>query len=146
MDISVIDVETDGGAYLMESLDAGGTRVDGEHVVFLVENDLQDVGVSAYEDVRQVGVDELERLVVVPAWIASDVHHQHSSALTFHELCVRYPGTHLSTVAVAVDSLERFECRYLQQGLLVAEVPGVPYLIHRLEELFELVVEPAVCI
>ena len=130
----------------MESLNAGGTRVDGEHVVFLVEDDFQDVGVAADEDIRQMGIDELERLVVVPAWIASDVHHQHSSALTFHELCVRYPGTHLSAVAVAVDSFKRFECSYLQQGLLVAEVPGVPYLIHRLEEFFQLVVEPAVCI
>ena len=67
MNISVVDVDADGGAYLVESLDAGGTWIDGEHVVFFVEDDFEDVGVAADEDVGQMGVDELEGLVVVAA-------------------------------------------------------------------------------
>ena len=44
MNISVVDVDADGGAYLVEALDAGCTWIDGEHVVFLVEDDFEDVG------------------------------------------------------------------------------------------------------
>ena len=142
----VVDVEADGGADLVESLDTGGSRVDGEHIVFLVEDDLEYVRMSADEDVRQVGVDKLEGLVVVPAGIASYVHHQHFLVLTFEKLRVRDPGAYRSPVAVAVDAFQRFERRYLQQGLLIAEVPRVPYLVHRFKKLPERVIEPAVCI
>ena len=146
MDIPVVDVEADGSADLVESLDTGGSRVDGEHIVFLVEDDLEYVRMSADEDVRQVGVDKLEGLVVVPAGIASYVHHQHFLVLTFEKLRVRDPGAYRSPVAVAVDAFQRFERRYLQQGLLIAEVPRVPYLVHRFKKLPERVIEPAVCI
>ena len=144
MNISVVDVDADGGAYLVEALDACGTWIDGEHVVFLVEDDFEDVGVAADEDVGQMGVDKLEGLVVVPAGIASDVHHQHPLSPALEKLCVRDSAADLRAVAVAVDSFERLEIRNLQQSLLVAEVPRVPYLVHRLEELFQRVVEPAV--
>ena len=74
VDIPVVDVEADGGADLMESLDTGGSRVDGEHIVFLVEDDLEYVRMSADEDVRQVGIDKGERLEIIASGIASYVH------------------------------------------------------------------------
>lgn len=104
------------------------------------------MGVSADEDVRQVCVDELESLVVVPAGISAYVHHQHLPALAFEVLGIGDSETDLIAVAVAVYSLEGLERRYLQQGLLIAEVPRMPYLIHRLEEFLQRVVEPAVCV
>ena len=105
------------GAYLVEAGDAGCTWIDGEHVVFLVEDDFEDVGVAADEDVGQMGVDELEGLVVVPAGVAADVHHQHSLSPALEKLCVRDSAADLRAVAVAVDSFERLEIRNLQQGL-----------------------------
>lgn len=146
MNISVVYVDADGGADLVETLDAGGTGIDGEHIVFFIENHFQNVGVSADEDVRQVCVDELESLVVVPAGISAYVHHQHLPALAFEVLGIGDAETDLIAVAVAVYSLEGLERRYLQQGLLIAEVPRMPYLIHWLEELLQRVVEPAVCV
>ena len=98
-------------------------------LVFLVEDDFEDVGVAADEDVGQMGVDELEGFVVVPAGIASDVHHQHPLPPALEKLCVRDSAADLRTVTVAVYSFERLEVRNLQQGLLVAEVPRVSEMI-----------------
>ena len=74
------------------------------------------------------------------------MHHQHSLSPALEKLCVWDSAADLRAVAVAVYSFERLEIRNLQQGLLVPEVPRVPYLVHRLEELFQRVVEPAVCV
>ena len=130
MNIPVVYVDADGGADLVETLDTGGTGIDGEHIVFFIENHFENVGVSADEDVRQVCVDELESLIVVPAWISAYVHHQHLPALAFEVLGIGDAEPDLIAVAVAVYSLEWLERRYLQQGLLIAEVPRMPYLIH----------------
>ena len=87
---AVVDVETDGSADLMEALYACRTGIDGQHIVFTVIDYPEDVGVSAYEDVRKMGINQLEGLVVIPSREAPYVHHQNLLALAFEELGVGY--------------------------------------------------------
>lgn len=146
MNIVFVDMHPYGRTYLVESLDSGCARVDCEHIVFLVEYDLEYVGVSAYEDVRHVGVDELECFIIISSWISSYMHHEYFAAAAGEIAGVGYPQPYLVAVAVAVNAFEGLECRYLQQCLLVSEVPCVPYLVHRVQEFAERVVEAAVSV
>ena len=63
VDPAALDLEAQGGADHMETLDPGCSRIYHQHIPLRVTYDLQDMGMAAYEYVRPVFVDEIARAV-----------------------------------------------------------------------------------
>ena len=77
--------------------------------------------------------------------ISADVHHQYGHPTALKELMVRIFHPDILPVAVAVYTDQRLEGRYLLCSLQSpSEIPGMPYLVDRLEELPERVAEDSV--
>ena len=99
----------------------------------------------ADEKVRVVTLDESPRADVVMPGIAADMGHQHLHPAAFEILMSGINGADILSVAVPVNSDKRLEIRELLGKLSIpAEVPGVPELLHRLQEFAELVGEESV--
>ena len=58
VDPAVLDLEAQGGADHMETLDPGCSRIYHQHVAFGITNHFQDMGVAADEYIRMIPVDE----------------------------------------------------------------------------------------
>ena len=102
---------------------------------------------SAYEDVRRIPVHKSPCLVVVPSGPSSDMHHQHTFPLALETLVFRVGEPHVLPVAVAIDPYQRFESRYLIHEIYASpEVPCMPNLVCRGEEVLELLAENAVSV
>ena len=146
MDHTVVDMEPECGADQVETEFSCGARIEHQHSALFVVDNLEDMGVAADEDVGTVGFDKAESVEVVSAGIATDVHHQDFFPFDIHQLDVRMHLADILSVAVAVNPLEGLECRYRVRGFDVAEIAGVPDLVHGLEEPPERLVEEAVSV
>jgi len=80
------------------------------------------------------------------AWVAADVDHQSLDAVCVEaeEFGMDLPDAII--VAVPVNPLERLEVRDDVARGDVAEIPCVPNLVHRLQELPQAVIEDAVSV
>ena len=131
----------------MEALDSGRSGVDHQHVSLRVTDDFQDMGMTAYEYVRPVFVDEFSCPGVIASRVAADMCHQHLHALTFEEAVHGVCEAKVVIVTVARDSDQRLELRDLRRQIHASsEISCMPDLIDRSEEFLELRVEDPVCI
>ena len=146
MNPPLVDMKSYGCPYLMESLNSCSTRVNGEHIVFGVIDDSENVGVTTYKDVGKVGVDELECLVVVSSGVSADVHHKNPFSLTFKYLCIWSVVSHFRVIAVSVYSNQRLEFLDFEECLLIPKVSCVPDLVHGGEKFFNFLVKKAMCV
>lgn len=92
------------------------------------------MGMSAYENVWTVGVDELEGLVVISSRETAYVHHENPFSLTLYQLCIFCKVPHIIGIAVAENSCQGLESGNISECIKVAEIPGVPDNIYRLEK------------
>ena len=61
----------------MPALDAGGTGIDGHHVILRVTHDFEDMGMSADKYLGTPAVDQSPCPEILMPGIATDMHHQH---------------------------------------------------------------------
>ena len=102
---------------------------------------------TAYEYVRPVFVDEFSCPGVIASRVAADMGHQYLHALTFEEAVHGVCEAQVVVVAVAGDTDQGLELRYLfRQIHTSAEISGMPDLIDRRQKFLELRVEDPVCI
>ncbi len=147
MNLPIVDMEAEGGADYVESLDSSRAGIYRQHVVMRVTHDLEDMRMAAYEDVGAVGMYEFARPYVVTAGIASDVGDEDSSALADEEAVQRLGVAEVIVVAVAGDAHQGLEPAYLlSKGQTAPEVPRMPDFIDRLKELPYPLVKHSVCI
>ena len=114
------------------------------------------MSVSANEYVGVPVVDErlgsqivlwLARIIgPVTATAKPDVGHENSQSLTLKALVRRIILPDIQSIAVAVHAGQRFERRDLLGALKGSEVPGVPDLVHRLQELSHILGKHAVSV
>ena len=88
-DIGTVDGEADGGADVVKAVDAGGSGVDVEQVVFAVRHHLEDVGMSADEDAGTELVDFQSSFRLVSPGVTADVGHQDADIFTNEALELR---------------------------------------------------------
>ena len=137
MNPAVINAESEGSADGMKTIGAGSARIDDHHAALMVVHHPEDVGMPAHEDVWMKFVYKSPCPRVIPARIASDMNHQHFHAAAVKKPVVRIVKPDILAVAVAVHTFQRLEGRNLLRSLQSAEVSGMPYLIHRLQEILQ---------
>lgn len=81
--------------------------------------------------------DELLRPVVVPAGVASNVHHQEPEPLHFEKLDIWMDLADICTVAIAVHSTKLFCCRDSVGDCQVTKITGMPNLVGISEKLLQ---------
>ena len=79
------------------------------------------VGMSADENVRTMGLYQLESLVIIPSGVASDMCHQNLEPLKFNQLCLGIVDSDILPVAVPAHSGKWLECGYPGGRLRIAE-------------------------
>lgn len=90
---------------------------------------------------------EVARLEVVFSGPSADVHHQNFLLLTHKTLVFRIHHTNILTIAVSVHSDERLKiCNSVGEIDAPSEIPGVPDLVHRSQEILELLAENTVSV
>ncbi len=128
----------------MPALQTGSAGVDVQQVQRLVELDFEDVRVSCYEQLGRIGIQLPANGVVIVAWVAANVLHQHLDVLT---LPAQHLGVHqaqVAPVAVAADGTQRPELCQALSDLGRTDVSSMPYLVAGLEVVQVLVVPVAV--
>ena len=126
----------------MEALDSGRSGVDHQHVSLWIADDFQDMGMATYEYIRLITVYKFTGSRIISARIASDMGHQDLHAFTFKEAMKRMNESKVMIVTVSGNACKRFEGSYLfSQFHPPTEVTGMPYPVHRFEELAELLVK-----
>lgn len=55
---AILQLESEGGTYHMEALDTGSTWIYRQHVPFVIAHHLEDVRMSAHENIRTIPVYE----------------------------------------------------------------------------------------
>ena len=113
-------------------------------VPFRVTHDLQNVRMSADEDVGTVCVDQLSCPRIISARITAHMGHQDLHPLTLEDPVEGVFETQVVVVAVACHPHEGLEPRDLRGKVHPApEIAGMPYLVHRLQESLDAVVKDA---
>lgn len=111
----------------------------------MVRHHLQDMGMSADEDLGPVMFDESSRLRVITAGGTSDMSHEDRDSLDFQELVFRILETYVLAIAVAGDADQGLELPdAVGERESSSEISGMPDDIDRREELLECVAENAV--
>ena len=142
---TVFQLETESCPYNMKALYACRPRIDYQHITLRIPDNLKNMRMSAYENVRSVPVDQFPCTGIIAAWVSPDMGHEDLQTFTFEETVQRVVIAESLIVTVSADADERLEGG--QAGRQVhasAEVAGMPDLVHRLEESLELRVEHAV--
>ncbi len=94
----------------------------------------------ADEDVRAEPLNKRPRTDVIMTRIAADMGHQHLHSAALEKLMSGIVHADILSVAIPVHSHKWLEISYLLRELCpTAEIPGVPELIHRLQEFAEFV-------
>jgi len=78
-------METQCGPYNMKALDAGSPRVEDQHIPLLVTDNLKDMRMSAYEQIRMIFIYELQCPGVIPSGITAYVDHEHLHSFALEE-------------------------------------------------------------
>ena len=86
----------------MESLDSGSPRIEYQHIVESVIDNLKDMGMPAYKNIRAVSVNELKRLMVISSRITSYMYHEHTHSSGFHKLYIWMDTAYEFVIAIAV--------------------------------------------
>lgn len=147
MNPSVVDMEPQGRAYNVKTLDSGRSRIDNHHVAFHIPDYFEYMGMSAYEQIRPVTVYKLSCPRVITSRIAADMNHQHLQPLTFEEPVKRMGESETMVVTVAGDSQQRLERSNLAGKIKPStEVSCMPYLVDRFQKITELLVEHTVSV
>lgn len=145
MDVTLLYLEAQGSPDNMESLDSGSSGIDHQHIAARIPHDLQNMGMTAHEDVRFVLVYQHLGTGIIPSWISADMGHQDLHALAVKEAVKRVLEAQGMVVAVSCDSQKRFEPRYLGGHFhAAAEIPCMPDLVDRFQEFPDAGVENAV--
>ncbi len=129
----------------MPPLNATGSRIDGEHIIMGVVHHLEDVRMPAHENLRTTGLYQgLSPEIIMPG-VSPDMGHKYRHTPALEKLVPGVVEPDVTAVTVPINPHEGFEgsdgCREFS---IPAEIPGVPELVHRIEELAELFVEDAV--
>ena len=143
MDFSLFYLESESCADYMETLDSGSTRVQDKHSSASgIPHDLEDMRMAADEYVGMILIYQLTGLGVISSRISSHMSHQDLHAFALEETVERMFDPKGVVVAVASDSDQRLELRDFGGHVhAAAEISGVPYLVDRLKECLETVVE-----
>jgi hypothetical protein len=143
MDFSLFYLESESCADYMETLDSGSTRVQDKHSSARgIPHDLEDMRMAAYEYVGTILIYQLTGLGIIPSRIPAHMGHKDLHAFALEETVERMFEPKGVIVAVAGDSDQRLELRDFGGHVhAAAEISGVPYLVDRLKESLETVVE-----
>ena len=143
MDFSLFYLESESCADYMESLDSGSTRVQDKHSSARgIPHDLEDMRMAADEYVGTILIYQLTGLGIISSRISSHMSHKDLHAFALEETVERMFEAKGVVVAVAGDSDQRLELRDFGGHVhAAAEISGVPYLVDRLKECLETVVE-----
>lgn len=125
----------------MEALYPFCSGIHHKHVPPSVIHHFQYMGMPADEKIGPVLVYKGAGSRIVSSGIATDMGHQDLYPFTSEKLEERIVETYIVSVAVAVHPFQRLECRDCFRHLHTSEIPGMPYLVHRIEEAAERGVE-----
>ena len=143
MDFTLFYLESESCADYMESLDSGSTRVQDKHSSARgIPHDLEDMRMAADEYVGMILIYQPTGLGIIPSRIPAHMGHKDLHAFALEETVERMFEAKGVIVAVAGDSDQRLELRDFGGHVhAAAEISGVPYLVDRLKESLETVVE-----
>lgn len=143
MDFSLFYLESESCADYMETLDSGSTRIKHKHSSARgIPHDLEDMRMAADEYVGTILIYQLAGFGIIPSRIPAHMGHKDLHAFALEETVERMFEAKGMIVAVACDSDQRLELRDFGGHVHAAtEISGVPYLIDRLKECLETVVE-----
>lgn len=142
MNATVVNMKSQCCPDYMKTLNACSSRIDDQHISFRVTDYFQDMRMATYEYIRLITVYKFTGSRVISARIASDMGHQYLHAFTFKEAMKRMNETKVMIVTVSGNARKRLEGGYLfSQFHSPTEVAGMPYPVHRFEELAELLVK-----
>ena len=135
VDSALVDMEAEGCPYQMEALNPGSSRIDYQHVTFLIPDNLQNVRMAADENIRLVAVNQLKRIPVVFPGIAADVCHKDLHPLALEKTVDGMFVAEVEIVAISRHTHQRLELgNDRSKGEPSSEITGVPYLVDRFEE------------
>lgn len=139
---ALINMESKGSADNLPTLEAGGSGIDREKIVGVIVHHFQDMRMSAYEDIRTVGVDHRPHIEGIMTGISADMGHKDLLPLTVEKLRKGAFETDFLGVAVPVHSDERFERGDLVHEIYPpSEISRMPDFIDGFKELLELIAE-----
>ena len=143
MDFTLFYLESESCADYMETLDSGSTRVQDKHSSASgIPHDLEDMRMAADEYVGTILIYQLTGLGIIPSRIPAHMGHKDLHAFALEETVERMFEAKGVIVTVACDSYQRLELRdFLRQAHASSEISGMPYLVDRLKEGLETVVE-----
>lgn len=102
---------------------------------------------AADEYLRPEAVDKGSGAEVVMTGITAYMGHEDRHPSALEELMMGVLETDVLSVTVAMDTDKRLEgCYLIGRSESASEVSGMPYLVHRLEELLELWAEYSVSV
>ncbi len=128
-----INRESHQRAHLMKPVDARRPGIDVQHPQRLVILHLQDVRVSADEQLGRMHQQAALYRGVILARIAAYVLHQHLRPLHTEPQRLREEPTDLLPVDIAIHRPQRPEVRQTLCHLQRTDVTGMPYLVARLK-------------
>jgi hypothetical protein len=140
------DCEPEAGSHLMPSGVPAGARVHVEKVEINVPHDFQDVGMTANEETRLYVKDDFFRPRVVTAWIAADMRHKNTKALTCPMQVLRQLAANLRPINISVHAPNRFKLAQSLQDFQRTKVAGMPHFIALREILKQGFVQEAVSV
>jgi hypothetical protein len=123
-----------------------GARVHVEKVEINVPHDFQDVGMTANEETRLCVKDDFFRPQVVTAWIAADMRHKNTKALTCPMQVLRKLAANLRPINISVNAANRFKLVQSLQDFQRTKVAGMPHFIALREILKQGFVQEAVSV
>ena len=123
----------------VEALNAGGARIYHKHVPLRITDHLQYMGMPAYKYIRAVLFDEFPCTCIVSAGISSYMGHQNLKTFAHEETMKRMIEAKAVIVTIACNTDQRLEgSHFLSKVKSSTEISGMPYLVHRFEEISEL--------
>lgn len=139
-ELAAIDGETDEGTDVMPALEAGSTRIDVEELELGVVLHLQDMAVTANEELGGTGKELVADAPVVTTRVTTDVGHQHVGSFARPAQQFGKHAAEVAAIAVADDGSKGTERGEAVGELHTTDVAGVPDLVALAEVLQVLVV------
>ena len=102
-DILPVDDEAQGRLYLVKSRNACGSRIQVQQPEFVVKDDLQNMRMSADEQLRRILEYAWFYIPVIISRITPDVRHPHGCLLAHETLVLRPAAADHASVDIAVD-------------------------------------------
>ena len=131
MNSAVIYLEPQRRPYQMETLDSGGTWIKNKHVTFRITHHLQDMGMTTYEDVQMILIDQGPCLGIISSGVAPDMGHKylHTAAVEdpMQWMCI----AETMIIAVAGNTDKRLErSDFLCQIKTSTKISCMPDLVY----------------